>query len=113
SYKTGQVLKMPIAHAMGNYYGDDNIIDDLLKNKQIIFRYCDDGGEVNDDVNPNGAMLNIAGITNKAGNVLGMMPHPERCVEDLTSRTMKSKDSRTDGLMLFESMLSSIIRTNL
>jgi len=86
-YKKGQIVKIPIAHNEGNYYIDEKGLAELKKNKQIVFRYVD---------NPNGAVNDIAGIVNKKKNVLGMMPHPERCSEDeLTS---------SDGRLIFEAI---------
>ena len=79
--KKGQVVRIPIAHGEGNYTADKATLAELKKNKQIIFTYCDEEGRVTDEANPNGSMLNIAGICNKKRNVLGMMPHPERCSE--------------------------------
>lgn len=79
--KKNQVVRIPIAHGDGNYTADDAILKDLEKNKQVIFRYCDEKGRVSEDSNPNGSMNNIAGICNKKRNILGMMPHPERCSE--------------------------------
>jgi phosphoribosylformylglycinamidine synthase len=76
--KAGQILKIPIAHNEGNYYIDAAGLKELRDNNQIVFRYCSATGEVNDQFNSNGAVDNIAGITNRKGNVLGMMPHPER-----------------------------------
>jgi len=72
------VLKIPIAHGEGNYFAEPETISDLESNGQVIFRYCDPHGNVAPDANPNGSINNIAGIINKKGNVLGMMPHPER-----------------------------------
>ena len=74
------ILKIPIAHGDGRYYADDKILDALEKNKQILFRYCDEKGNTELLGNPNGATRSIAGIKNEAGNVFGMMPHPERAV---------------------------------
>jgi phosphoribosylformylglycinamidine synthase len=79
--RKNQVVRIPIAHGEGNYTADNATLKDLEKNKQVIFRYCDEKGRVTDEANPNGSMLNIAGICNKKRNVLGMMPHPERCSE--------------------------------
>jgi phosphoribosylformylglycinamidine synthase len=93
------VLKVPIAHGEGNYYCDDQTLAELEKNGQIIFRYCDDQGKLGNEANPNGSRHNIAGITNKAGNILGMMPHPERCSEEILNNT--------DGRMIFESIVMS------
>lgn len=79
--KTGQILKIPIAHNEGNYYIDAAGLKELRDNNQIVFRYCSVAGKVDDQFNPNGAVDNIAGIINREGNVLGMMPHPERSAE--------------------------------
>lgn len=95
-----RIYKMPIAHIQGNYYIADKDLAELEKNDQVIFRYCSDGGEVSDQTNPNGSRNNIAGIVNKKGNVFGLMPHPERCSEDILGNT--------DGLMIFNSILKSI-----
>lgn len=81
--KVGQVLKIPIAHGEGNYIVDENILEEMQSNGQILFRYSSEAGEVSKKYNPNGSIANIAGIINKEGNVLGMMPHPERCGEEL------------------------------
>jgi len=95
--KKKQVLKIPIAHNEGNYYLDEKGLAELKRNRQIIFRYCDASGEVNGKSNPNGAVDNIAGIINKEGNVLGMMPHPERSSE----KELGSED----GLYIFKSVV--------
>ncbi len=98
--RQGQILRIPIAHNEGNYYIDQAGLAELKKNEQIVFRYCDGEGKVGDDTNPNGALENIAGICNKQGNVLGMMPHPERCSEpELGS---------VDGKLIFQSMVTSL-----
>lgn len=89
-YKQGELLTIPIAHGEGNYYCDEATLKELEENNQIVFRYKE---------NPNGSLIDIAGITNKAGNVLGMMPHPERAVEDLLGSS--------DGKRLFTSILST------
>lgn len=99
-YSDGELIKIPIAHMDGNYYIDDNGYNDLLFHKQIVFRYCDGKGNINDKSNPNGSIENIAGIVNKERNVLGMMPHPERCAEDILTGT--------DGLNMFKSIKSFI-----
>lgn len=92
-----QALKIPIAHGEGRYYADAETLKELVKNNQILFKYCDENGNVTDASNPNGSLLNIAGITNKTRNVFGMMPHPERASEiDL---------GNTDGYGLFASLL--------
>lgn len=95
-YEKGEQIILPIAHAEGNYYCDGETLKQLQDNHQIVFRYA--GGD-----NPNGSIANIAGIVNQAGNVLGMMPHPERAVEDILGFT--------DGLRLFESMLHTYTTT--
>ena len=93
----GQVLNVPIAHAEGRYYADEKTLLEMEMNDQIIFRYCDKEGNVNDQTNPNGAINGIAGICNKQRNVFGMMPHPERASEAVLGNT--------DGRILFESIL--------
>lgn len=87
-YKEGEVITIPIAHGEGNYYCDEETLAQLKANKQIVFTY---------EQNPNGSLANIAGITNEKGNVLGMMPHPERAVDDLLGGS--------DGLRLFQSIV--------
>ncbi len=96
----GEVLKIPIAHGEGNYYHFDGEIKSLEDNGQVVFRYVDPDGNVTDEANPNGSINNIAGITNEQGNVLGMMPHPERAVEDILGSA--------DGLKVLESVRSTI-----
>ncbi|MCK4893660.1 MAG: phosphoribosylformylglycinamidine synthase subunit PurQ [Calditrichia bacterium] len=96
--KNGQVLRIPIAHGEGKYYTDDDNLNRLTENNQIIFRYCSPTGKLEDAHNPNGSKSSIAGIINSEGNVLGMMPHPERAVEML----LGSKDGR----YLFESIIA-------
>jgi phosphoribosylformylglycinamidine synthase subunit PurQ / glutaminase len=96
--KTGQILRIPIAHGEGNYYADPAVIDELESQRRVVFRYCDSRGEITDASNPNGALNGIAGICNPARNVVGLMPHPERACElSLGS---------ADGLVLFESVVS-------
>jgi phosphoribosylformylglycinamidine synthase I len=95
----GQILRVPIAHGEGNYFGEDSLLDELERNDQVIFRYCDDEGRVTGQSNPNGSARNIAGICNAGRNVLGMMPHPERCSESLLGNR--------DGLAVFRSIASS------
>ncbi|MDH4086258.1 MAG: phosphoribosylformylglycinamidine synthase subunit PurQ [Nitrospira sp.] len=98
--KPGQVLKIPIAHADGNYYTDSVTLAGLQANAQITFRYCTVDGTVTPGSCPNGSLDNIAGLCNAEGNVLGMMPHPERCVE-----TMLGNE---DGRHIFRSMIASL-----
>jgi phosphoribosylformylglycinamidine synthase subunit PurQ / glutaminase len=96
--KPGQVLKIPIAHADGNYYTDPVTLAGLQANAQVTFRYCTVDGTVTPGSCPNGSLDNIAGLCNAEGNVLGMMPHPERCTE-----TMLGNE---DGRFIFQSMIS-------
>jgi len=90
----GEPLKIPIAHGDGRYYADEKLLNELETNKQIIFRYCDENGNVDEKNNPNGTVRNIAGIRNSKGNVFGMMPHPERA----TSSALNN----IDGKKVFE-----------
>lgn len=99
-YSLGNVLSIPIAHGDGNYFAEPDVIKQLLDHQRIIFRYCDAGGEITPESNPNGSMLNIAGIINERGNVLGMMPHPERASEELLGMN--------DGRKVFESIIESV-----
>ncbi|BBB31969.1 phosphoribosylformylglycinamidine synthase subunit PurQ [Thermotomaculum hydrothermale] len=94
-------IKIPIAHAEGNYFCDQKTLKELKENNQIVFRYCDEKGNVNKESNPNGSIENIAGIVNKNGNVLGMMPHPERAMEEILGNT--------DGLYFFKSIVNSFV----
>ena len=91
-----ELLRIPIAHGEGNYYHYDGDIQQLEDNGQVVFRYVDSHGRTTDEANPNGSINNIAGICNRSGNVLGMMPHPERAVEKILGST--------DGLKLFQSV---------
>jgi len=102
--KKEQILKIPIAHGEGNYYVDQKDLKKLIANNQIVLRYCNGNGEVNEEVNPNGSVYNIASICNKKGNVIGMMPHPERCVENILGSS--------DGKYIFNSILNSIKKKN-
>ncbi|MGC8751537.1 phosphoribosylformylglycinamidine synthase subunit PurQ [Hydrotalea sp.] len=77
------VFTIPIAHGEGRYYASNEVLEELQTNNQVLFQYCDEAGKVVADANPNGALQNIAGIKNKAGNVFGMMPHPERASSPL------------------------------
>jgi len=96
----GQVLKIPIAHFDGNYYAPPETLQRLKKNGQIIFRYCTENGEINEEANVNGSVENIAGICNASGNVLGLMPHPERAAEAILGSS--------DGLVIFKSIINSL-----
>jgi len=93
----GQILRIPIAHGEGQYMADEEVLDRLEANGQVVFRYCTAEGDVTPAANPNGSARNIAGICNEAGNVLGMMPHPERCAELALGSD--------DGAVIFESLL--------
>lgn len=95
----GQVLQIPIAHGEGNYFADEKTLQKLNANNQVLFRYCDPQGQVNDASNPNGAIESIAGICNKGRNVFGMMPHPERASDSVLANT--------DGRIIFESILNT------
>lgn len=82
-----QILKIPVAHGEGRYYADAALLRQLNENKQVVFRYCDEKGEVHINSNPNGALNNIAGICNETRNVFGMMPHPERACSEALHNT--------------------------
>lgn len=99
----GAVLQIPISHGEGNYYADDETLDALEQSGRVAFRYCDAAGLVTAAANPNGSARNIAGIINERGNVLGMMPHPERAGEQIVGGT--------DGNQIWESLLSSAVAT--
>jgi phosphoribosylformylglycinamidine synthase len=99
-YEVGQVLRMPIAHAEGNYHADQETLDRLEEEGRVLFRYVDASGEATDDANPNGSARNIAGIVNEEGNVMGVMPHPERAVEEILGSV--------DGLGLFSGLLAHL-----
>ena len=96
----GSVLRIPIAHAEGNYVCDEATLTELKHDKRIIFRYCDAGGQVTDADNPNGSCDNIAGVCNHARNVMGLMPHPERACEDLLGSS--------DGRDIFRSLAGTL-----
>ncbi len=96
-----QVLKIPIAHGEGRFYTDSDTLKSLYDNDQILFKYCDEKGNINAASNPNGALDNIAGVCNKQKNVFGMMPHPERASD--------SELFNTDGKLIFESLLNSVV----
>jgi phosphoribosylformylglycinamidine synthase len=95
----GQVIRVPISHGEGNYTADPATLDALERRGQVVFRYCDERGETTAVANPNGSQRSIAGIVNERGNVLGMMPHPERCAE--------AELGGTDGLLLFRSAMEA------
>lgn len=95
------ILKIPIAHGDGNYFTDDTTLKELEKNDQILFRYVSSDGKVNSESNPNGSFMNIAGIMNKKKNVMGLMPHPERCCNPLLGNI--------DGSLIFRSVAQHFI----
>lgn len=96
-----KILQVPVAHGEGNYYADEDTLKKLIENDQIIFSYVGPNGENDSIFNPNGAIINIAGICNQNRNVLGMMPHPERAMESMLGSS--------DGKYIFESLLKSLI----
>jgi phosphoribosylformylglycinamidine synthase subunit PurQ / glutaminase len=100
-YQAGQVITLPIAHGEGSYYADPETLAALEANHQVLFRYCDATGTLTDDSNPNGSLNHIAGICNAQGNVLGMMPHPERAADPALGSI--------DGMMLFRSLVAMAI----
>ena len=97
-YEKNQILKINIAHNEGNYFTNPDHLKELKNENLIAFKYCNENGEINEEANPNGSLMNIAGIFNSKKNILGMMPHPERMVDELTSNT--------DGVNLFSSLLN-------
>lgn len=96
----GKVLNIPIAHGEGRFYADENTLSEINENNQVLFRYCDEKGNFVGEHNPNGATESIAGICNRARNVFGMMPHPERASDPLLGNT--------DGLGIFQSILNFV-----
>ena len=98
----GQVIQVPISHGEGNYYADEHTLEKLEDNGQVLFRYCDESGDITTESNPNGSLNNIAGIANENGNVLGMMPHPERCCDEILGGV--------DGKLIFNSIIKSTER---
>lgn len=100
AYADGQVINIPVAHHDGNYFADDETLARLEDNGQVTFRYVDPSGEATKAANPNGSQHNIAGITNERGNILGMMPHPERLIEDA--------QGGIDGRGFFESIINTL-----
>jgi phosphoribosylformylglycinamidine synthase len=100
AYRSGQIIRMPIAHNEGNYFADAETLDRLEGEGRIAFRYCTAEGALAEDANPNGSQQAIAGILNDKGNVLGMMPHPERASDD--------RLGGPDGRMLFESLCAAL-----
>lgn len=100
SFEPGQIVRFPIAHHDGNYYADQETLDELESEGQIAFKYVTEKGELTEEANPNGSLNNIAGIYNKAGNVLGLMPHPERLISEALGGT--------DGKRFFDNLVNSI-----
>lgn len=100
SIPADKALKIPIAHGEGRFYADDETLKQMKANGQILFRYCDENGNITPESNPNGAIENIAGVCNSGKNVFGMMPHPERAADSILSNT--------DGKLIFESILSLV-----
>jgi len=98
--ENGHTLKIPISHYEGRYYADDATLTELEAGNRVVFRYSTPEGHVTESANPNGSLRNIAGIINKKGNVLGMMPHPERACEELLGSV--------DGNVIWESIIGSI-----
>ncbi len=96
----GQVLRIPVNHGEGNYFADPETLAELNQNGQVLFRYCDVEGNVTGEANPNGSLENIAGIVNRRGNVMGMMPHPERACETILGSE--------DGRYIFISMVKHL-----
>ena len=99
-YRTGDVVRFPIAHAEGNFFADPRTLQDIEDQGQVAFRYCNAEGKVDDASNPNGALGNIAGIYNAKRNVLGLMPHPERLAETLLGGA--------DGKLMFDSLVEAL-----
>ncbi|HEY4983846.1 MAG TPA: phosphoribosylformylglycinamidine synthase subunit PurQ, partial [Verrucomicrobiae bacterium] len=96
----GKLLRVPIAHGEGCYFADEETLARLKVNNQILWQYCDANGNLTDTANPNGALLNIAGICNERRNVAGLMPHPERASEEILGSA--------DGRLIFESMIAAL-----
>ena len=99
-YAPGEVVKMPIGHMEGNYTAPPELLEELERSGQVAFRYCDEFGDVVDAANPNGAADGIAGVSNAAGNVVGLMPHPDRCAEGLLGNDA--------GRRMFESAVAAL-----
>ena len=99
-YEPGQVVKMPIGHGEGNYTAPPEVLDVLRREHRVVFRYCDEAGRLTEDANPNGAEDAIAGIANGEGNVVGLMPHPDRCSEGILGNDV--------GRRMFESVVHAL-----
>jgi phosphoribosylformylglycinamidine synthase subunit PurQ / glutaminase len=100
--ESGEVLEIPVGHMEGNYFCDEETLKTLQRNERVLFRYCNEKGEVTSESNPNGSLDNIAGICNEGRNVLGMMPHPDRSSEEILGYS--------DGYKIFESMVAALAR---
>lgn len=100
-YRKDEVIRIPVAHGEGNYFADEDTLNRLEDENRVVFRYCDEDGEVTEASNPNGSQNNIAGISDSSGHILGMMPHPERLYEPALGGT--------DGRRVFESILLSAV----
>jgi len=103
--KVGDSLRIPIAHGEGNYFAPQEVLVKFSQNSQVVFRYCDEEGKVTPESNPNGSIENIAGICSPQGNILGMMPHPERCSEEMLGGE--------NGRLIFESVISWLDKSKL
>jgi phosphoribosylformylglycinamidine synthase len=101
AYQRGQVITYPISHGDGSYFADPDTLRELEAHGQVVFRYCDAHGDITPEVNPNGSVNNIAGIRNRRGNVLGLMPHPERACEAILGGE--------DGRGIFESLVRALV----
>lgn len=101
SIEKNTVLNIPIAHGEGNFFASDDVLKEIEDNDQVLFRYCDESGQITPESNPNGSLNNIAGICNSSRNVFGMMPHPERAAD--------SNLKNEDGKLLFESILNEVM----
>jgi len=106
-YSPGEIITLPIAHGEGCYYADADTLKQLEDNQQVLFRYCTANGEINSEGNPNGSLNNIAGICNQKGNVVGMMPHPERAADRAILHPQRLANGGTDGLKLFQGILAA------
>jgi phosphoribosylformylglycinamidine synthase len=95
--KPGTVLRIPIGHGEGCYFAPDAVLQEIEKKRLVVFRYCDEAGEVTAAGNPNGSLHGIAGVCNEKGNVLGLMPHPDRCAEEVLGKA--------DGRRMFDSIV--------
>ena len=101
-YKYNEIINIPIAHHDGNYFADENTIKKIEDSNMIVFKYCEKNGSISKNSNPNGSIKNIAGVINKSGNILGMMPHPERAYDKLIGTV--------DGSKVFTSLLDKLLR---